>query len=159
MTTLRGKPGCAKGVSPASLLCPGEPPHVASAQWLGATSRRRPWLSLCPLRDEDAGGSVTPPGWVQHPPLCPSRLIQLPSFSACVCPRPLCLHVYFLLKPSFLLLLIHSIEFQSFSKNYYFFLVKRCISSISLHSLLKPHRTTPKGLANNKIINDHHKKK
>lgn len=93
------------------------------------------------------------------PPLCPSRLIQLPSFSACVCPRPLCLHAYFLLKPSFLLLLIHSIEFQSFSKNYYFFLVKRCISSISLHSLLKPHRTTPKGLANNKITNNHHKKK
>lgn len=159
MTTLRGKPGCAKGVSPASLLCPGEPPCVASAQWLGATSRRRPWLSLCPLRDEDAGGSVTPPGWVQCPfpvsvSLDPTSLflrvcLPTPALSACV----------FSSEAFFPSVTDPQHRIPVLFKKFFFFLVKRCISSISLYSLLKPHRTTPKGLANNKITNNHHIKK
>lgn len=159
MTTLRGKPGCAKGVSPASLLWP----RGAAPRGFRAVARshvtKTPLALAVPATRRRCGGQRHPTRLGSAPPLVsvsldPTSLflrvcLSAPALSACV----------FSSEAFFPSVTDPQHRIPVLFKKLFFFLVKRCISSISLYSLLKPHRTTPKGLANNKITNNHHIKK
>lgn len=90
---LRDKPGCVKGISPASFLCHKEPSRVASVQWLGSNVMKTTLALAVPTTKRGCQQQYHPTNLLFHesvvlagfrgPSLCLSRFIKLSSFSVC----------------------------------------------------------------------------